>query len=240
MEPLVGTAFPTLTHSSQEFAVARLIELADSSRSVTASHLLNVRATLDKWLTPNPVRLGQTDDLLMMLRPTERRGAYMYIGFEGKAPGFTRVDFNPSIALDARLKFGGPPLSAQMHTAQRAATGAVLEQQGFSLQTWLVRRGPVLSHEWVASHPQSSALYYITFQWLDRGTLAVGTKLTQPWLKAAIRQHHASSLSTTVSAAMGDGRLVRIIAGIQWPRHGNRPPTVYFVKVSPNERLPAR
>ena len=240
LEPLVGTAFPTLTHSSQEFAVARLIELADSSRSVTASHLLNVRATLDKWLTPNPVRLGQTDDLLMMLRPTERRGAYMYIGFEGKAPGFTRVDFNPSIALDARLKFGGPPLSAQMHTAQRAATGAVLEQQGFSLQTWLVRRGPVLSHEWVASHPQSSALYYITFQWLDRGTLAVGTKLTQPWLKAAIRQHHASSLSTTVSAAMGDGRLVRIIAGIQWPRHGNRPPTVYFVKVSPNERLPAR
>jgi hypothetical protein len=98
LEPLVGVAFPTMTSSSRKFAVIRLIELADASRSVTASHLLNVRATLDHWLTPNPVKLGQTDDWLLMLRPIPRRGAHINIGFEGKAPGFTRVDFIPSAA----------------------------------------------------------------------------------------------------------------------------------------------
>lgn len=236
LEPSVERAFPTLTSSSRTFAVARLIELADSSRSVTASHLLNVRATLDSWLTPSPVQLDQTDDLLRMLRPTERYGGYTYIGFEGRAPGFTRVDFTPTIALDEVLKAGGAQHSAQRQIAQGAATRATLEQQGFRVQEWSVKRGTVRSPEWLVTHPQSNALYYITFQWLDRGSILLRSKLTHAWFNQAIKQHRTSAMAASVREALSEQRLVRMMAGIQWPRHGNRPPTVYFVKVSPRER----
>ena len=43
-------------------------------------------------------------------------------------------------------------------------------------------------------------------------------------------------MAASVREALSEQRLVRMMAGIQWPRHGNRPPTVYFVKVSPRER----
>ena len=73
LERSVATAFPNLTTHSRSMAVARLVELADTSRSATASHLLNVRAALDNWLTPTANRLGQTDDLLRMLRPHRKQ-----------------------------------------------------------------------------------------------------------------------------------------------------------------------
>ncbi len=232
LEPLVARAFPGLTRSSQVFAVARLTELADASRSATASHLLNVRATLDHWLTPNPVRLGQTDDLMGMLRPTERRGHAIFIGYEGKAPGFTRVDFVPPQALEQRLKSSGAQLTAQRQTAQRAAVKAVLEQQGFRLDEWAVTRNRYAGHELVMTHPHSSHVYYVMYQWVERASIVLRTKLTDKWLNLALNSHKDSALSATVSSAMAQQRLVRIVAGIQWPRYANLPPTVYFVKLN--------
>ena len=236
LEPLVGVAFPTMTSSSRKFAVIRLIELADVSRSVTASHLLNVRATLDHWLTPNPVKLGQTDDWLLMLRPIPRRGAHINIGFEGKAPGFTRVDFIPSAALDARLRTGGRQVAEQRSIAQRAAIRTVLEQQGFIIHEWNQRRGKILSREWVVTHSRSDKVYYLREHWLERGSVRLANQLTDPWINAGIRSYHTTTLAATVKAALAQQRLVRIVAGVQWPKVGNLPPTVYFVKVSPLSR----
>ncbi|OCW21963.1 dermonecrotic toxin domain-containing protein [Pseudomonas sp. S3E12] len=233
LEPEVGRAFPGITRQSQASAIARVIELADSSRSVTASHLLNLRATLDNWLTPNPVRLGQTDDLLNLLRPTQTRGANLFIGYEGKAPGFTRVDFSSPVALAPALKAGGAQVSEARKTLQREAVRAVLEQQGFSLHEWRVRRGKILVPELVATHPHSNNLYYVTYQWFERGSVALNKRLTDRWLQAAIRSHRDSVLAATVSGAMEEQRLVRIVAGIQWPVLGNLAPSVYFVKLSP-------
>ncbi|MCS4313403.1 hypothetical protein M2397_003711 [Pseudomonas sp. BIGb0381] len=233
LEPLIGRAFPTMTSKSREFALARVIELADASRSVTASHLLNLRATLDDWLTPNPVRLGQTDDLLKLLRPTERRGANLLIGYEGKAPGFTRVDFRPDVTLEPRLRTESKQLAPQRSTAQQAAVKAVLEGQGFSLHEWQVRRGTIRPNELIATHPRSNHLYYMTYQWLERGAIQLKTKLSDKWLNTAIQSHKDSVLAATVQGALDEQRLVRIVTGVQWPSLGNVPPTVYFVKVNP-------
>ncbi len=233
LEAEVGRAFPGMTRKSQEFAVARVIELADSSRSVTASHLLNVRATLDDWLTPNPVRLGQTDDLLRLLRPFQRKGNSLLIGYEGKAPGFTRIDFRLVDALDPRLRTGGAQVTAQRHAAQRAAVRTVLERQGFRLQEWKVTRGSTISLECVATHPHSNRLYYLHYQWVERASIMIQTKLTDKWINVAIKAHSDSVLSVAVKRAMEEQRLVRIVSGIQWSRWGSLPPTVYFVKVNP-------
>jgi len=232
LEPLVGRAFPGMTRKSREFTVARLIELSDSARSVTASHLLNLRATLDRWLTPAPVRLGQTDDLLAMLRPTERAINTVYIGFEGKAPGFTRVDFSPPVALDSRLRFGGVGVTAGRTAALRGAIRTVLEQQGFTVQERPMQRGRKATREWVVTHPRSNTLYYMVYQWIGRGTVQLKTRLTDNWLNAGFQSDRTSALSAQIRRAMDEQRLVPIAAGIQWPIQGNVPPSVYFARVS--------
>ena len=234
LEPEIGRAFPSMMLKTREFTAARLIELADTSRPATASHLLNVRATLDSWLTPSPVKLGQTDDLLMMLRPFERKGNTLLIGYEGKAPGFTRVDFSPFEVLDPRLRTGGAQVTAQRQTVQRATVRNVLEQQGFSVQEWQVRRSNIISHEAVVTHPGSTQLYYLCYHWVERANILLQARLTDHWINVAIKSQGKSALAVMVRDAMAEQRLVRLVSGVQWARWGgNLPPTVYIVRVNP-------
>ena len=88
-------------------------------------------------------------------------------------------------------------------------------------------------HELVATHPRSSQLYYMTYQWLERGSVQLNMRLTDGWVNTAINAHQDSVVAAMVRSAMREQRLVPIVTGIQWPSQGNLPPTVYFVKVKP-------
>lgn len=232
LEHSVGTAFPTMTTHSRRFLVVRMIELADASRPVTASHLLNIRATLDNWLPAAAGSLGQTDEVLQMLRAVKVK-PNVFVGYEGKAPGFTRVDFRPSVALDPTLKPGGSQVLAARNTAQRAQVRTVLEQQGFNCQDVQVKRANALSHELIATHPNSNKLYYVSYHWIEHGSIKLMRRFTDEWLNYAIKKNPDSLAFTGVRSAMREQRLTRIVAGIHWPKKGMLPPTVYFVKVSP-------
>ncbi|WP_219855119.1 MULTISPECIES: dermonecrotic toxin domain-containing protein [Pseudomonas] len=236
----VGIAFPEMTSQSRVFTAQRLIELADSSRPATATHLLNIRATLDNWLTPTANGLGQTDDLLRLLRPTERQDT-INIGYEGKAPGFTRVDFNvsglaPALRDRARGRGLGRGRAAQRSAAQSARIERVLQQQGFNVQRLQVLRGRRTVDELIATHPLSSSnrVYYISPHWLERSGIPLNTRLTDSWVNVAIKKNPNSLLLAGVESAMRENRLVRIVAGVQWPTLGTLAPTVYFVKVNPS------
>jgi hypothetical protein len=232
--PLVDyttTAFPTLTSHSRELAVMRMIELSGPDRPVTATHLLNIRATLDDWLPPLPARPGQTDDLLKMLRTSETSNTSIFIGYDGKAPGFTRVDYTPTI-LDAQLQHGGRGVKVQRETAQRAAVRTVLEEQGFAVVERSGTRYARPAHELIATHPNSpSQLYYVTCEWVEKASVSKGAKAKQSWIRA-FRPSTDLALTGDINRALGNNRLVRIIAGIQWPTAGQVPASVYFIKLS--------
>lgn len=232
LERYVGAAFPTMTLHSQRMAVRRLIELADTTYEATASHLLNIRATLDNWLTPHTMGLGQTDDLLRMLRTTERRGTSITIGNASLAPGFTRVDFSVQ-GLDSALRSSGAGKKEQRNSVQRAAIRNVLEQQGFNVYEVEVRRTAYVMHELIAMHRSSNSgkVYYITPQWVERGSVQIKKRLTERWLNHAINANPGSPPFVAVQRAMQENRLVRIVAGVQWPVVQAGPPSVYFVRV---------
>lgn len=238
LERYVDMAFPTLTSNSRHRVVARLIELADSSRSVTATHLLNIRATLDGWLAPSSMLVGQTDDLLRMLQPIDSGATTLYIGYEVRPGNFRRVDFQID-GLERRLLAGGSAVTAQRMTAQNTAISRVLDQLGFDVNQVTVQRGRMRIAEFIATHPNSDKVYYITPQWADSGTLAMNTRLTDRWLEHGIKQLADSAAMHKVKRAKGTPQLVRMLAGIQWPpksRINPRQPTspsVYFVKVNP-------
>ncbi|WP_338723439.1 DUF6543 domain-containing protein [Pseudomonas tolaasii] len=229
----VADAFPSMTHKSREFTVARMIELSDSSRAATATHLLNVRATLDSWLPPAPAKPGQTDDLLRMLRPTERGRNSTFISYQGAAPGFTRIDFTPPRPLARPLQREGKGLAAQREIAQRAAVKSVLQEQGFSVREFEVIRGGKAVREAIATHPRSpDTLYYLSFHWFEQGHLTLGARLTDHWFVARSTLYTSTALSAEVHLALREQRLVRILAGIQWPVHGRVSATVYFIKLA--------
>ncbi|WPN96692.1 dermonecrotic toxin domain-containing protein [Pseudomonas sp. MUP55] len=232
--PLVDyttTAFPNLTSHSREFVVARVVELSGPDRPATATHLLNIRATLDEWLPALPARPGQTDDLLKMLRPTESPGNSVFIGYDGKAPGFTRVDYVPA-TLEVQLQHGGKAVMAQREGAQRAAVRTVLERQGFTVVERSGTRYFRPAHELIATHPNSPGqLYYVTCEWVSRASFRKGAKARQSWIRA-FRAPIDSELTDDINRALRSNRLVRIIAGIQWPTAGRVPPSVYFIKLS--------
>lgn len=229
----VGRAFPTMTRNSRELALARVIELSDSESYATASHMLNLRATLDNWLPLAPARPGQTDDLLRLLRPTTRQSKSIFIGLEGKAPGFTRADFQVT-GLDPALRGRRPALRLQRNLAMREAITRELQQQGFDVQEVRVKHFNKTTLDLIATHPLSNSnnVYYLSTHWVYRGTISLDMRLTNRWLSDTVRRNPGVPALAGVESAMGANRLMLIVAGIQWSNEGVSPPTVYFAKVS--------
>lgn len=229
----VGAAFPTMTTRSRDFTVIRITELSGPEGAATATHLLNIRSTLDKWLPPLPALPGQTDDLLRMLRPLERRRHHLFISYQGVTPGFTRVDFKPH-GLDPSLWVVTSHAASMRSPAMIAAVEYVLLQQGFTIHQLGVVRHGARSFEFAATHAGSNSLYYVSLHWVEKGSVSLGQRLTDGWFNKTISNNAINPRFAPVRSAWGEGRLVRIVAGIQWPIMSTVPPTVYFVKVSPS------
>ncbi|OWP68929.1 dermonecrotic toxin domain-containing protein [Pseudomonas sp. K2I15] len=234
----VRDAFPGLTPASNRFVTERLVELADSGRSMTASRMLNVRTTLDDWLPPVPRAAGYTDDLLRMLRPVVRGGRVsVNIGVDGLVPGLERVDFQlpvplaPSIINNTQSAIGhARPVAAQNAVRQ------VLEGQGFAVDP-LYKSNSAQLFNFACTHPKSNNLYYVLTRWAESPSIALGSggalQLSDAWFRAPNRStmRHQKALHRPILQALDEGRLVRIIAGIQRVGRSNRV-TVFFVKLS--------
>ena len=229
----VGDAFSGLTLSCRHFVTVRLVELADTGRMMTATRLLNVRATLDDWLPPVPRASGQSDDLFRMLRPVpHRRQLSLHIGQDGGVPGLERLDFllPAPVAPGLLLKRSGVKGHARPIAAQNAAV-AVLERQGFVI-TKLHKNNTTALFNLVCTHPKSNNLYFVLTRWAASPSVRINSgslvQLSDAWLRnnAQLQPH----LYTQVIRARDEGRLVRIIGGVQQVEHNNTL-TVFFVKV---------
>ena len=221
-----------MTRGSRHFLLERLLHLSDSSRStLTATQWFDLRATLDKWLAPSAV--GQTDDLLRLLRPIESSTrTSIFIGDEGLTPGFDRLDFHLPQAPEASLQVATQHnLSERRHLAQGQVRGH-LEQMGFSLHRVEKRPGALLASDFYCTHPQSDTVYFVMTRWSSGSSLdlkaRVGIQMTDEWFRQRFFTTPIAAAHAPIAAAMREGRLVKIIAGVQWtPR---RDPSVYFVR----------
>ncbi len=227
----LARAFPTMTGNSRTFLIARLLELSDRSPRLTAKHLLDLRAILDNWLAPHAV--GQTDDLLRLLRPLDSTtSTSLYIGHEPTTPGFERVDFSLRQVPDSSLREPSQRnLIERAHVMQRAVR-EILEQQGFIVRTVEKKTGFGAAVDFSCTHPQSDNLYFVLTRWSSGPSVkmyaAHGKQLTDPWFNHRFTSWKYATAFAPIKQAMDERRLVKIVAGIQWTP--TAPPTVYFVK----------
>lgn len=227
----LNRAFPLMTRSSRHFLLERLLHLSDSSGStLTAKQWFDLRATLDRWLAPAAV--GQTDDLLRLLRPIESSTrTSIFIGDEGLTPGFDRMDFHLTQAPQASLQAATQHnLTARRHLAQ-GQVRTHLERMGFSLHAVEKRLGALQASDFYCTHPQSDTVYFVMTRWASGSSLdlkaRVGIQMSDEWFRHRFFTTHIDAYAP-ISAAMREGRLVKIIAGVQWT--SRRDPSVYFVR----------
>ena len=224
-------AFPTMTANSRTFLIERLLELSDRSRRLTATHLLHLKVTLEKWLAPNT--LGRTDDLLKMLRAHHSGSRNnIYIGNEPTSPGFDRVDFTLQRMPEASLRHPTQHNLSERSRVMQHAVRNVLEQQGFIVRGLEKKPGSGAALDFSCTHPQSDNLYYVLLRWANSASVKLyasrAMQLTDEWFFYRFNTWKYASAFAPIKRAMDEGRLVKIVAGIQWTP--TAPPTVYFVR----------
>lgn len=224
-------AFPAMTANSRTFLIERLLELSDRSRRLTATHLLHLKATLEKWLAPAAV--GQTDDLLKLLRPHHSAtSTSIYIGNEPKTPGFDRVDFTLRQTPQASLRHPTQHNLSERSRVMQHAVREVLEEQGFVVRSLEKKPGSGAALDFSCTHPQSSNLYYVLTRWANTASVKMyasrAMQLSDEWFTYRFSAWKYASAFAPIKQAMDEGRLVKIVAGIQWTP--TAPPTVYFTR----------
>ena len=239
----VRGAFPGITRLSGRFAAERLIEQADYGRLSTATRLLNLRDTLDRWQASMVAGTAQTDDLLRLLRPTDRQSRTgIYMGAATDGPGFHRLDFDLPLPLPSAQEMQLPRSQARSMAAQDAVR-TILQRQGFVVRDVFKGYSSTLVN-FVCTHPASNNLYFILTRWVDRGWVDLTSRneffqLSNGWFELQFRSRRRSidDVWGPVKEAMEQQRLVRLLGGI----HGGPDPsyaTVYFVKMGSTDYRP--
>ncbi len=234
-EPLsasISARFPDLTPSSARYAARRLVELADPGEpALTSTRLLRLRATLDEWRLEGPGQTARTDDLMRMLRPMRpRKLTSLYAGVDGQVGGFERMDFNLPSTFDRSLFVkhkGQKAVTTQRVIASLDEVSRILQLQGFDVERLNLAYAPRYPHL-LATHPASNKLYYVAPRWLDGKSIPMklGSErlLSNDWFLNKSQVYPA--LYRRVMEASNEGRLVKLIAGVQ----NVNPPTIYFIR----------
>ena len=227
----LARAFPAMTANSRTFLIERLLELSDRSRRLTATHLLHIKVTLEKWLAPATV--GRTDDLLKMLRPHHSATrTSIYIGNEATTPGFDLVDFTLRQMPEASLRHPTQHNLSERSRVMQHAVRDVLEQQGFIVRSLEKKPGSGAALDFSCTHPQSGNLYYVLMRWANTASVKMyasrAMQLSDEWFIYRFNAWKYASVFAPIKLAMDEGRLVKIVAGIQWTP--TAPPTVYFTR----------
>ena len=180
--------------------------MSDPSRRLTATHLLSIKATLEKWLAPNT--LGRTDDLLKMLRTHHSASKNnIYIGNEPTTPGFDRVDFSLRQMPHASLRHPTQHNLSERSRVMQHAVRNVLEQQGFIVRSLEKKPGSGAALDFSCTHPQSDNLYYVLLRWASTASVKLyasrGMQLTDEWFTYRFSAWKYSSAFAPVKQAVG-------------------------------------
>ncbi|AZE90430.1 dermonecrotic toxin domain-containing protein [Pseudomonas orientalis] len=228
----ISARFPELTRASARHAARRLVELADpGERALTSTRLLRIRAALDEWRPQAPGQTARTDDLIRMLRPLQPRKPFsLYVGADGQVGNFERMDFNLPSTFDRSLFVkpkGRNAITQRRVVASLEQATRILQQQGFAVERLNLVYAPRYPHL-LATHPASNKLYYIMPKWLDGKSMPMklGARrlLSNDWFLNKSQVYPA--LYRQVIEASNEGRLVKLIAGVQ----NVRTPTIYFIR----------
>ncbi|WP_248797925.1 dermonecrotic toxin domain-containing protein [Pseudomonas sp. MWU13-2105] len=224
-----------MMQSSLRRTLHRLIERSDvQGTSVTATRMVALRRTQESWVTRGV-------DMHVLFRELDARPLRWRNHFIGEPDGitdFSRLDFHPPHAIDQRIfDVSGLPRIADLALNTEQAVTPILRRHGFVV-TEIPKARSFNTVNLFCSHPGTDQLFYITLKWTKRRSVALPRsrgapqQLTDEWLRRIVEQRTMSQhrLLQPVRAALDQGRLVKMVAGLQRVP-GSDQVVVFFVRV---------
>jgi len=229
-QPLAG-----MTPVSLRKTARRLIERTDMEySSATATRMVALKRTQEAW-SSRGVRM---DVLLRELDARPLGQTYLRIGGAADTAGFSRLDFDPPQAVNPRLfDARGAARIAELASNSENAVIDILRRHGFVV-TEIPKSQSFNTVNLFCTHPGSEHLYYIMLKWTDKRSIPMTRyqggprQLTDGWFNRHfdLRPLGQRALLKPVKEAMEQGRLVKLIAGLQRSAETGQV-TVYFTRV---------
>ncbi|MEB0007607.1 hypothetical protein QN412_18980 [Pseudomonas sp. RTB3] len=239
IQSLIADIRPAFTPISQRVLAEKLYQLADStSLSMTATRLINMKATLNAWRKGHAAPLAKLNDPLTMLdgaRPTGSTYQSMNISYESSLDTFHRLDFLPGDPSDlAKLRGGADAMSAQelseLMTRQLTSSGYELLPGGD-----LMHFTPTLTFQ----RPGLDKLYMMSVRRVHNSQVAhelqplpLGFPLSSTWLDAFLDRYAGTSVATRIAAAQEQGSLIRLVGGTNTTRVSGVRTQLFVVRVA--------
>ncbi|MGY2197562.1 dermonecrotic toxin domain-containing protein [Pseudomonas gingeri] len=220
MEQSLAQPLRGMTPISLQRTINRLIERSDVAyRSVTASRMVALKRTQEAW----SLRGVHMDVLLRELDAQALGRTHFSIGRATDSVGFSRLDFEPPQAVDPRLfDARGPARIAELASNSETAVIGILRRHGFVVNE-IPKSQSFNTVNLYCTHPGSNHLYYVMLKWTDKRSVpltryqAGPRQLSDDWFNRhfEFRPLGQRAVLKPVKEAMNEGRLVKIIAGLQ-------------------------
>jgi len=233
-ERSLATIAPGMTADSRTLTLNRLVERADTAgTATTASRMVALRRTLETWETRGL-------DLHVLFRELDERPIRnpFRIGAPGSA-GFSRLDFDPGHVINPRFfDIEGRHRIQDLSLHTERAVKDILRRHGFVV-TEIPKARSYLSVNLDCVHPGSEHHYFIHLKWTKGNSVVLFSsprsplQLTDSWLRRLVdtRSTSHSALLQPARVALEEGRLVKLVAGLQRVP-GSQRIVVFFIRVA--------
>jgi hypothetical protein len=241
LQQLIADIRPAFTPISQRVLAEKLYQLADDSLSLTATRLMNMKATLNAWKKGHPAPLAKLNDPLTMLdsaRPVNPGPGYqaINISYESSLDSFFRLDFQAGDVFDAgRLRrLGSDALSGQeltgMLARQLTSSGYEILPDGNLMQftPTLIFRRPGLDQLYMLSVRRVHGSQITR----DLMPLSLGFPMSNAWIDSFLLRYAGTAIAARISAARTQGKLIRLVGGANATRVSGHGTQLFVVRIA--------
>lgn len=230
IQHLVEEARPGLSPVSCRILAEKIFNAADQGHTgLTATRLINMKATLNAWKRGQLAPFAQLNDPLLMLEGAHFTGvgtstARLWISYGPSIQDFKRLDFSvskPSLVTLLDRVTGGMHIGAPAKTALRDFMSALLTDAGYRLvsesEAVLQVRSVLLFRR-----PGQEQLYmlnthFVTAAQVEFQTLRpnAAVPLSNRWIDEWVAARPGEAALNTLVEARDQGRLVKLVGGVR-------------------------
>ncbi|NBB12785.1 dermonecrotic toxin domain-containing protein [Pseudomonas sp. SLFW] len=247
IQHLVEEARPGLSPVTCRILAEKIYDAADQAHTgLTATRLINIKATLNAWKRGQLAPFPQLNDPLLMLEGAHFTGIgttmpRMWISYGPSIQEFKRLDFAvskpPLVTLLERVT-GGPRIGTPAKTAMREFMSALITDAGYRMvsdgEAVLQVRSILLFRRTGQEHLYMLHTHHVSASQVEFQTLTpnAAVPLSNRWIDEWAAARPGEGALNTLLEVRDQGRLVKLIGGVRSGSSLEPAPQVFIQRVA--------
>jgi hypothetical protein len=247
IQHLVEEAMPGLSPATCRILAEKIYDAADQTHTgLTATRLINIKATLNAWKRGQLAPLLQLNDPLLMLEGAHFTGIgtttpRQWISYGPSIEDFKRLDFavsKPSLVTLLDRVTSGPRIGGPAKSALRDFMSALITDAGYRMvsdgETVLQVRSILLFRRTGQEHLYMLNTHFVSAAQVEFQTLNpnAAVPLSNRWLDEWVAARPGVGALDTLIEARDQGRLVKLIGGVRSGTPLEPAPQVFIQRVA--------